>query len=94
MLVMVTFNILLAVICLGFGLFAWAASAAWGPEGPVGAFIIPIPFLFLVLVVLTICIRRAQRRGVSPLCPLQSRLKSSPQLSKTGRPEALARGNR
>ena len=60
MFVTVTLNILLAVAGLGFGLFAWAASASWGPEGPIGAFLIPIPFLFLLLVVLTVCIRQGR----------------------------------
>src|SRR5215471_14251147 len=51
-------NILLGIVGLGFVLFIWAGGLPSGPEGPVGAWMIPVPFLLLLLAVMTVCIVR------------------------------------
>ncbi len=45
-------NFLLLLVCLGFGASVWSSGQHWGPEGPVGAWLIPVPFLFLLLAIL------------------------------------------
>ena len=45
-------NILLGVVCLGFVWFIWAGGLSSGPEGPVGAWIVPVPFLLLLLAII------------------------------------------
>ena len=34
-------NFLLLLVCLGFGASVWSSGQHWGPEGPVGAWLIP-----------------------------------------------------
>lgn len=53
-------NILLGVVCLGFVWFIWAGGLSSGPEGPVGAWIVPVPFLLLLLAVMAVCIVRGR----------------------------------
>ncbi len=55
-----TLNILLGVVCLGFVLTVWGGSLPSGPEGPVGAWIIPVPFLLILLVVMISSILRGR----------------------------------
>ena len=55
-----TLNILLGVVCLGFVLTVWGGSLPSGPEGPVGAWIVPVPFLLILLVVMISSILRGR----------------------------------
>jgi hypothetical protein len=55
-----TLNVLLGVVCLGFLLTVWGGSLPSGPEGPVGAWIIPVPFLLILLVVMIASILRGR----------------------------------
>jgi len=49
-------NILLGVVGAGFVLCVWVGSLPSGPEGPVGAWLVPVPFLLLLTIVMGACI--------------------------------------
>jgi hypothetical protein len=53
-------NILLGVVLLGFLWTFWASGQYAGPEGPVGAWIVPVPFLLILLGVLVVAIVRGR----------------------------------
>ena len=55
-----TANILLTVVAIGFALFVWAGGLPSGPEGAVGAWIIPVPFLLLLAAVMTASILKGR----------------------------------
>src|SRR5207247_840092 len=52
----VVLNILLSVVGAGFVLCCWVGTQPSGPEGPVGAWLVPVPFLMLLTVVMIVCI--------------------------------------